>query len=480
RKSAPTFFYDLQRLIELTQRSVKPSDHNLQLIWKCDWKHFLTLPLAKKLILNIANDEFVDVVLMNSIELFSIAISSLQLFVQQNFTGPHDDFIDFILDDIDSSNDLRSELQVNGINLNVNVENPALLLLSIRIMKSLVRASPTSYVLRWWYLRVLYIYGEVLDELSESLYSEFRLYSEELLKRSDNFASTELKALLVLEITQQFLSYKGVYKAEEHLKIVQNLLNTKLEVKGEIGGRIKFQQKALPQLSLKVEGNFQNIPPNDVTHSTTTLPKLLRHDDDVRQDRVQFQSEEANTVAEIPSLIQLLVLAKVITTLLMNIHLEDSHKRTVDRSLRQCEDLSNMIKSNNVPLFHRLSLVYASFTRPRWFVQIQLGDLMLSLGVVKSALERYLKIQKWEDAIVCYTILDPRHKAAEIIRQEIEKKPTVELYCLLGDAADDPMYYELAWKMSNENSARVQKDWGKYDRLYHDVTRIECTNATRR
>lgn len=64
--------------------------------------------------------------------------------------------------------------------------------------------------------------------------------------------------------------------------------------------------------------------------------------------------------------------------------------------------------------------------------------------------------------IVCYTILDSRHKAAEIIRQEIEKKPSVELYCLLGDATDDPMFFEQAWKMSNEKSGRAQRHWGEF------------------
>lgn len=75
--------------------------------------------------------------------------------------------------------------------------------------------------------------------------------------------------------------------------------------------RTKFQQKALPQLSLKIEGNFENIPSNDVTHCKTLLPKLLKHDDDTRLEKVLFQSEEENTVTEIPSLIQLLVLATV-------------------------------------------------------------------------------------------------------------------------------------------------------------------------
>lgn len=75
--------------------------------------------------------------------------------------------------------------------------------------------------------------------------------------------------------------------------------------------RTKFQQKALPQLSLKINGNFENLSSNNETHCKTLLPKLLKHDDDVRLEKVLFQSEEENTIAEIPSLIQLLVLATV-------------------------------------------------------------------------------------------------------------------------------------------------------------------------
>lgn len=93
---------------------------------------------------------------------------------------------------------------------------------------------------------------------------------------------------------------------------------------------------------------------------------------------------------------------------------------------------------------------------------------MVSLGLVKTALECYLRIQKWEDVITCYTLIDLKHKAAEIIRQEIKKKPTVELYCMLGDATDDPAFYEQAWNMSNEKSGRAQRHWGGFYYLRKD------------
>lgn len=189
----------------------------------------MALPLTSKLMLNLSNDEHLDLVEANTIEALSIAISSLQLFVQQNFIGPS---TEFNLNDSSSSNEIRSMLQINGIDLNVNVENPELLLLSTKIIKRLLKSSPDSYVLQWWYLRILYIYSEVLDEPSESLFKDFGLYSEELLKRSDDLPSNETKALLVLEICQQYLSYKRVHKAEKHLEMARNLLSTNFEVKG--------------------------------------------------------------------------------------------------------------------------------------------------------------------------------------------------------------------------------------------------------
>ena len=42
-----------------------------------------------------------------------------------------------------------------------------------------------------------------------------------------------------------------------------------------------------------------------------------------------------------------------IATLLMNIKLEANHKRTVDRCLKQCEEILKLINSNTVPVQRR-------------------------------------------------------------------------------------------------------------------------------
>lgn len=151
-----------------------------------------------------------------------------------------------------------------------------------------------------------------------------------------------------------------------------------------------------------------------------------------------------------------------INTLLANIKLESTHRRTVERSLRQCEEILAIINSTETSVSCRFSYCFSSFMIPRWEVETQLGDLMVSLGMIKTALDLYLRIQKWEDVILCYTMLELRHKAAEIIQQEIDKKPSVKLYCLLGDSTDDVSWYETAWNFSGHKSGRAQRHWGNY------------------
>lgn len=159
--------------------------------------------------------------------------------------------------------------------------------------------------------------------------------------------------------------------------------------------------------------------------------------------------------------------ASRITTLLQNITLESTHKRTIERCLKQCEEVAHLLGAATAAGAEsaatgpqRLSLAHSSYIRPRWHVQSQLGALMCSLGMIKTALDMFLQLRQWPDVIACYTALDLRSKAAEIIEQELAKAPTVELYCLLGDARDDVSYYERAWEHSQQRSGRAQRHWG--------------------
>lgn len=68
--------------------------------------------------------------------------------------------------------------------------------------------------------------------------------------------------------------------------------------------------------------------------------------------------------------------------------------------------------------FDRLSYVYASYMRPKWTCQVQLADLMVSLGFIKAALDVYLAVEHWDAVIACYNALDLKHKVSKIIQAD--------------------------------------------------------------
>ncbi|XP_016956053.1 tetratricopeptide repeat protein 27 [Drosophila biarmipes] len=425
-------------------------------------------------------------------------------FVQNNFTGPFDKLEDFQqihsqlnLEELDA----QEKLKASGEELNPNVKTAELLLAARDILQGLLENHPESKVLTWWHLRLICLHQHVLDDLAASLYEQFKAAAGHLQAQINQFESRELQSLLLLELANGYLQFHRSEIASQLLDDLCNHLQVELKVEGLLGVRTKFQQKALPQLCLKVEHltEKQTLPAAILTNEKTKLPKLLLLEDDTRLERIRFVELKDNEVMTLPSVLQALVLAKVKqlkrsqpkdrladeqlepytqtliyqehgpfqvrqAALLLNCLQESGQRRTVERSWKQCEECVKLLDSSEeeLSLRSRLSYGFAAHLLPKWQVQLQLVDLLRSLGMTKTALDICLRIHAWQQVIECYTSLELRHKAAEIIRQELEKKPTALLYCLLGDAIDEPKFYEEAWLYSKKTSGKAQAYWGNY------------------
>lgn len=102
--------------------------------------------------------------------------------------------------------------------------------------------------------------------------------------------------------------------------------------------------------------------------------------------------------------------------------LESHHKRTIERSLSQAEYLIEQINSSKTPIAQRLDLFFASGMKPLWLFKQHLANLMLNIGMIKGALDLYLSLSLWEDVIVCYTILEMKHKVSTFMSYNITVK----------------------------------------------------------
>lgn len=295
---------------------------NLSHLWTCDWFALLSNPIATEILAhsNADNDSRAALLTRYSHDdLLAIGIAALQAFVQDNFLGPKLDACQYAELPLyarlhsDSLIDVAQLISVDGEEANVNATHPELIFIAKTILEHLLSIDTPlavdEHVVQWWYLRYINIHQQLLDESTNTLYTAFLNYSEKLLNWTE--ADTETKTLLHLETVQGLLAYRRAWKAKGHLNAVKELLEATVDETAFLGKRTKWQQNALPQMALKITlgGDQTAVPGANKTHSTTQLPTLLKLDDDVRLEKITFESDEDNRTMELASLVQQLVLS---------------------------------------------------------------------------------------------------------------------------------------------------------------------------
>ncbi|KAF8625489.1 hypothetical protein AX15_005348 [Amanita polypyramis BW_CC] len=199
--------------------------------------------------------------------------------------------------------------------------------------------------------------------------------------------------------------------------------------------------------------------------------------------------------------------------LLSRSRLEGSRTRTVERAVLQIQALVDQMPATDeegkadrgkaANIREWLEYFWEILLPSRWALEKELADKFVSLGVVKSALEIYERLEIWEQVVKCYATLEKPEKGIEIVRDLLEGrrreadvvvmdgKTTIsrerrisldrareaKLLCILGDL--EPVnaveYYARAWDVSAQTSSRAMRSLGglyfsqgKYDEA------IEC------
>ncbi|KAH9629287.1 hypothetical protein HF086_008369 [Spodoptera exigua] len=422
-----------------------------------------------------------------------VSVSSFLTFCDRNW-NPHPDKLsieEYFGVEWPKDIDANILLQRDSEPLYLNILYPELLYFSTQVFSALCKADQSLLHL-WWYFRSKVAHQRSLEDTSATLYAELEIIIAKLTNLLYVIQDKpRLQILLCMEIAQAYLIYGRVQRTEEYLNRARDIAGLKLELTGILGKRTKFQQTIIPQLALSSELDSSiERPTAEQSHGNAELPPDLELQDDLRLSKIQYT--ESISQAELPSLEQILCLLTVqylmkaqpkdelmneelepyiaavlspkkgawptrVAALLIRCKLEANHKRTVERAMLQCETIVN--DKTGASSTTRLSYLWATGLQPAWVWRQQLADLYLNLGLVKAALEEYLKLQLWEDA-------------AEIIQQQIDINPTVKLYCLLGDATDDVKCYEKAWEFSNHKSSRAQRHWGNF--LFDHKKYEEC------
>lgn len=82
---------------------------------------------------------------------------------------------------------------------------------------------------------------------------------------------------------------------------------------------------------------------------------------------------------------------------------------------------------------------------------------------MRSALEIFQRLALWEDAVLCYQMMEEYQKAEKLVLKLLEETPnSPKLHCILGDLQREPKHYEMAWALSGCRYARSMRSLGAY------------------
>jgi len=492
-----------------------------------------------------------------------VAVALLHSFVQTNWTGPDLDFspIDILpLNHGTTENDLNAAalpfLTLQGEPAYHLSQHVSLFLLALRLLASLDDESiPT---LSWWKLRLHLVHQALLDEpvsIDPVVLEKLKALREHEVLKQDQ----DLLASLDLEIGLYYHSLGMDKPANQEFLSAAKAGGLEFELSGALGRKTKFQKDAQSQLILLAESRRRagdeviekngESSTNGQEKENDTLPTAFLLNDDTLLEDTEFTKVTSSDPASTSRLAHLdptdqpplhpldqsLLLSfclsqhnhspssgltanqmmpfisRVVahprnwsvhtTALLLRSRLESTRSRTVERSALQLQALiEQMPTSDSTPkerlkYFHQLPLL------SKWEMEKELATRFLSLGVTRSALEIFSRLEMWEDAVGCLQRLEKEEEAEKIVRdllegrkiesdlvhvmkrnnlsegrlQKLTSAREAKLWCLLGDlalesfnATKDPKdakkiaigHYEKAWEVSGQTSSRAMRSMG--------------------
>ena len=176
--------------------------------------------------------------------------------------------------------------------------------------------------------------------------------------------------------------------------------------------------------------------------------------------------------------------------LLLRSRLEAHRTRTVERSTLQLQALIDQMPTADSAPAERLRFLHALPLPSKWELERELALRFLSLGVVKSALEIFERLEMWEEAVRCWQSIEQRDRALSVVqdllagrraeaeavlargkasatgprRAVLDAAREAKLWCLLGELEPEHAreHFERAWVVSGETSGRAMRSLGGY------------------
>lgn len=150
--------------------------------------------------------------------------------------------------------------------------------------------------------------------------------------------------------------------------------------------------------------------------------------------------------------------------------LETGKSRTVERGILQMtalvEEMGINIKTRVLPadesnskptsVAARLRFVHQLPLMAQWTMDAKLAEKYMALGVLKSAIDIYLRLNMAVEAALCYAAVDDEPEAERLLVERIKSNPNdARAISILGDIREDPTLWIQAWEIGKYAKAKA-------------------------
>lgn len=188
-----------------------------------------------------------------------------------------------------------------------------------------------------------------------------------------------------------------------------------------------------------------------------------------------------------------------IRALVLRVSSEQDRGRYLERCMSQMEELGDFIDNpmdslpettRNSAIAERNVFLFASSVPPRWELKKEIAISFGKIGLVKSAMEIFEKLEYWDELVDCHRLIGNLGAAEALVRNQLElldnavleegiidssevsanvlkfgsqgavharavRRP--RLLCVLGDVTRDKRHLEAAWEESGFKYARAKR-----------------------
>lgn len=451
---------------------------------------------------------------LDHFDVLATGIACLNTFVQINWTGPIPSFSVSELF-FGQKEDVCETRMHEACLKSLSVDSEEVYHLTqhigfLAIARTLLNAvRDTTLTGSFWAMRSVFIQQQLLDEFTGSLQSKLMELAKESADKLYSAADIDAESKESLKIRHELevaliYSYFGQDKeALEKMESAQKESGFTWSLTGSLGRRTKFQSFDVSQLVVLAESRKKDNTAEEEAEEAAR-PETLDLNDDTILERIQFTENEKNTDenskrhGNLNVIDQCLLLAFCLNVkntnpdhgitaeqmvpyvtrvlenannwmvhtmgLLLRSRLEANKGRTVERSALQLQALVDQIKVEDSGVEERLAYFYDLLLPSKWEMERELARRFVSLGVIRSAVEIFERLEMWEDVISCYQMMEQPQKAKDVLKRLMEENPNSPKYwCILGDLEAEPEHWRKSWEMSNHRYARAMRSLGSYE-----------------